>query len=275
MKRKSILSILLVGALAIGLVGCGNKAEGTGSAAEDKTITIGVSPVPHKEIVEQVVPDLEAEGYTVKVVEFTDYVTPNTALAEGELDANYFQHIAYLNETNESKGLDLTYTAAIHLEPLAAYSKSIKDLKDLKDGATVAVPNDPSNEARALRVLAAAGLIEVKDGELITIADITSNPKNLEFKELEAATLPRVLEDVDIAVINGNYALEAGLDVNKNAFYAEDKNIESLKERRNILAVKEGNENTQKIKDLTEALTSEEVRDFINEKYKGAVVPVF
>ena len=158
---------------------------------------------------------------------------------------------------------------------MGAFSKKYKTVDEVEEGAVVAVPDDPSNEARALRVLAAAGLIEVNDGELITTADITSNPKNLEFKELEAATLPRVLEDVDIAVINGNYALEAGLDGNNDAFYAEDKNVESLKERRNVLAVKEGNENSQKIKDLTEALTSDEVREFIEEKYKGAVVPVF
>ena len=155
------------------------------------------------------------------------------------------------------------------------YSYKYKSIDDIEDGATVAIPNDPSNEARALNVLVSAGLIKVKEGDLITVADIIENPKNLQFTELEAAQLPRALDDIDIAVINGNYALEAGLDVNKNAFYAEDKNIESLKERRNILAVKEGNENTQKIKDLTEALTSKEVRDFINEKYKGAVVPVF
>ncbi|MCF0147592.1 MAG: MetQ/NlpA family ABC transporter substrate-binding protein [Clostridium sp.] len=277
MKRKSILSILLAGALAIGLVGCGDKADNnSGSASEDKTITIGVSPVPHKEIVEQIKPDLEAEGYTVKIVEFTDYVTPNTALDEGELDANYFQHIAYLNETNESKGLDLTYTAAIHLEPLAAYSKSITDLKDIKDGASVAIPNDPSNEARALRLIEKAGLIKLNDGELVTPKDITENPKNLKFEELEAAQLPRVLEEVDLAVINGNYALEAGLNPSKEALAIEDANAEAAKNYRNILAVKKGNENSEKIQALTKALTSEKVKNFIEEKYSdGTVIPAF
>ncbi|MDZ7548246.1 MetQ/NlpA family ABC transporter substrate-binding protein, partial [Clostridium perfringens] len=162
MKRKSILTLLLTGALVISLVGCGSKGKETGSAAEDKTITIGVTPVPHKEIVEQIVPDLKEEGYTLKIVEFTDYVTPNTALAEGELDANYFQHIAYLNETNESKKLDLTYTAEVHLEPIAAYSKKVKGINEIKDGARVAIPNDPSNEARALRLLEKQGLIKLK-----------------------------------------------------------------------------------------------------------------
>lgn len=272
MKKRSILTAIVAGILSIGLIGCGGSNSSNG---DDKVIKVGVSPVPHEEIMEVAKPLLEAKGYKVEIVEFTDYVLPNTSLENGELDANYFQHIAYLNSFNADNGTHLTYTAEIHLEPMGAFSKKYKSVDEVEERAVVAVPDDPSNEARALRVLAAAGLIEVKDGELITIADITSNPKNLEFKELEAATLPRVLEDVDIAVINGNYALEAGLDVNKNAFYAEDKNIESLKERRNILAVKEGNENTQKIKDLTEALTSKEVKDFINEKYKGAVVPVF
>ena len=289
MKKRSILTAIIAGIVSIGLIGCGNSegsSNDSSSNGDDKVIKVGVSPVPHEEIMEVAKPLLEAKGYTVEIVEFTDYVLPNTALESGEIDANYFQHIAYLNSFNADNGTHLTYTAEIHLEPMGAFSKKYKTVDEVEEGAVVAVPDDPSNEARALRVLAAAGLIEVNDGELITTADITSNPKNLEFKELEAATLPRVLEDVDIAVINGNYALEAGLDVNNDAFYAEDKNVESLKERRNVLAVKEGNENSQKIKDLTEALTSDEVRElllmegievreFIEEKYKGAVVPVF
>ena len=278
MKRKSILSILLTGALAISLVGCGGKKtdDNTGSASEDKTITIGVTPVPHKEIVEQIVPDLEAKGYTVKIVEFTDYVTPNTALEEGELDANYFQTIAYLDETNEGKGLHLTYTKGVHLEPLAVYSTKIKDIKNLADGATIAVPNDPSNEARALRVLESAGVIKLKDGELVTPKDITENTKNLKFEELEAAQLPRVLEEVDLAVINGNYALEAGLSPAKDAVFVEDTKSEASKKYYNVIAIKEGNENSQKIKDLTEALTSETVKKYIQEKYSdGSVVPTF
>lgn len=278
MKKRSILTAIIAGIVSIGLIGCGNSegsSNDSSSNGDDKVIKVGVSPVPHEEIMEVAKPLLEAKGYTVEIVEFTDYVLPNTALESGEIDANYFQHIAYLNSFNADNGTHLTYTAEIHLEPMGAFSKKYKTVDEVEEGAVVAVPDDPSNEARALRVLAAAGLIEVNDGELITTADITSNPKNLEFKELEAATLPRVLEDVDISVINGNYALEAGLDVNNDAFYAEDKNVESLKERRNVLAVKEGNENSQKIKDLTEALTSDEVREFIEEKYKGAVVPVF
>ena len=277
MKRKSILSLLLTGALAISLIGCGNtnKEAETGSKGEDKTITIGVTPVPHKEIVEEIKPDLEAEGYTVKIVEFTDYVTPNTSLAEGELDANYFQTVAYLDETNEGKGLDLTYTKGIHLEPLGVYSSTIKSLDELKEGATVAVPNDPSNEARALRVLEGAGLIKLKEGELVTPKDITENPKNLKFEELEAAQLPRVLEEVGIAVINGNYAREAGLNPAENALYLEDATKEASKKYHNVLAVKKGNEDSEKIKALTNALTSDKVKKFIEEKYNGSVIPTF
>lgn len=277
MKRKSILSLLLTGALAISLIGCGNtnKEAETGSKGEDKTITIGVTPVPHKEIVEEIKPDLEAEGYTVKIVEFTDYVTPNTSLAEGELDANYFQTVAYLDETNEGKGLDLTYTKGIHLEPLGVYSSTIKSLDELKEGATVAVPNDPSNEARALRVLEGTGLIKLKEGELVTPKDITENPKNLKFEELEAAQLPRVLEEVGIAVINGNYALEAGLNPAENALYLEDATKEASKKYHNVLAVKKGNEDSEKIKALTKALTSDKVKKFIEDKYNGSVIPTF
>lgn len=278
MKRKSILSILLTGALAISLVGCGGAKtdNSTGSASKDKTITIGVTPVPHKDIVEVIKPELEEKGYTVNIVEFTDYVTPNTSLEEGELDANYFQTIAYLDETNEGKGLHLTYTKGVHLEPLAVYSRKIKDLKELEDGATIAVPNDPSNEARALRVLENSGIIKLKEGELVTPKDITENPKNLKFEELEAAQLPRVLDEVALAVINGNYALEAGLSPSKDAVFVEDANSEASKKYHNVIAIKKGNENIQKIKDLTEALTSNTVKKYIEEKYSdGSVLPVF
>ena len=275
MKKKSILSILLVGALAIGLVGCG--ASGNKAAnSDDKTIKIGVTPVPHKGVAEVAQKELEAKGYTVEIVEFSDYVTPNTSLEEGELDANYFQTIAYLDESNEGRGLHLTYTAAVHLEPLAVYSKTIKDLNELKDGATVAVPNDASNEARSLRVLENAGLIKLKEGELVTVKDITENKKNLKFEELEAAQLPRILEEVDIAVINGNYALQASLSPAKDAVFIENSDPEVSKKYYNVVTVKEGTEDTQKIKDLTEALTSDAVKQYIEETYKdGSVIPLF
>lgn len=277
MRKRRILSLLLTGILSIGLIGCGNAgaSEGNKAKEEDKTIKIGVTPVPHAEIVNAIKPDLEAKGYTVEVIEYTDYVTPNTALADGDLDANYFQTIPYLEETNEGKGYDLTYTKGVHLEPIGIYSANIKSLDELKDGARVAVPNDPSNEARSLRLLESAGLIKLKEAELVTPKDIVENPKNLEFEELEAAQLPRVLEEVAIAVINGNYALEAGLSPAKDALYLEDATTEASKKYHNVIAVKKGNENSQKIKDLTKILTSEKVKKFIEENYNGSVLPVF
>lgn len=273
MKRKALVSIVLAGVLALGLVGCGSKGEE--KPADDKTIKIGVSPVPHKEIVDQIIPLLEKDGYKVEVIEFSDYVVPNTALAEGEIDANYFQHTAYLNDQNASKGLNLVSVAEVHLEPIALYSKKVKDLNSLPDGAKIAIPNDPSNEARALRLLEKNGLIKVKAGELVTPKDITENKKNLKFEELEAAQLTISLQDVDGAVINGNYAIEAGLNPSKDSLAIEDKDAEAAKIYRNILAVKKGNENLPKIEALKKALTSDEVKKFINEKYNGAVIPTF
>ena len=277
MKKKSILSVVLAGVLAIGLIGCGGTgSNGSGAdSKDDKVIKIGVTPKPHKEIVDAAVPLLEKEGYKVEITEFNDYVQPNTAVEEGSLDVNFFQHTPYLNEQVQSRGLHLKSVAAIHLEPMGLYSKKITSLDELKDGSTIAVPNDPSNEARALKLLATNGLIKIKDGELVTPADITENPKNLQFSELEAAAVPRAVDDVDAAVINGNYAIEAGFDPTTNAIVKEDKDSEAAKPYANIVVVKEGNENLEKIQALIKALTSDEVRDFINKEYNGAVIPVF
>ena len=278
MKKKSILSIVLAGVLALGLVGCGGAASTGSSSADskdDKVIKIGVTPKPHKEIVDITVPLLEKEGYTVEITEFIDYVQPNTAVEEGSLDCNFFQHTPYLNEQNESRGLHLKSVAAIHLEPMGLYSKKITNIDELQDGATIALPNDPSNEARALKLLASEGLIKINEGELVTPADITENPKNLKFNELEAAAVPRSVDDVDAAVINGNYAIEAGFDPTTNAIIKEDKDSEAAKPYANILVVKEGNEDLDKIQALIKALTSDEVKDFINKQYNGSVIPVF
>lgn len=277
MKKKSILSVVLAGVLAIGLIGCGGTgSNGSGAdSKDDKVIKIGVTPKPHKEIVDAAVPLLEKEGYKVEITEFNDYVQPNTAVEEGSLDVNFFQHAPYLNEQVQSRGLHLKSVAAIHLEPMGLYSKKITSLDELKDGSTIAVPNDSSNEARALKLLAANGLIKIKDGELVTPADITENPKNLKFNELEAAAIPRAIDDVDAAIINGNYAIEAGFDVLKDGIIKEDKDSEAAKPYANIVVVKEGNENLEKIQALVKALTSDEVRDFINKEYNGAVIPVF
>lgn len=278
MKKKSILSIVLAGVLALGLVGCGGAASTGSSSADskdDKVIKIGVTPKPHKEIVDITVPLLEKEGYTVEITEFNDYVQPNTAVEEGSLDCNFFQHTPYLNEQNESRGLHLKSVAAIHLEPMGLYSKKITNIDELQDGATIALPNDPSNEARALKLLAANKLIELKDGELVTPADITSNPKNIQFTELEAAAVPRSVDDVDAAVINSNYAIPAGFNPTKDSIVIEDKDSEAAKPYANIVAVRSGDEGSEKIKALVKALQSEQVKEFINKEYDGAVIPVF
>lgn len=277
MRKNSILSIALIGILGFSVIGCGNsKNESVQSSKEnDKTITIGVSPVPHKGIVDAAIPELEGKGYKVVVKEFTDYVIPNTALDGGDLDANFFQHTPYLNNFNEKNGTKIKSLGAIHLEPLGAYSKKIKDIKDLKDGATIAIPNDPSNEARALRLLEANGLIKLGAGDTVTPKDIKENKKNLKFKELEAALLPTVVDEVEIAVINGNYALEL-FNPSKDALLIENKDSEASKPYGNVLAVREGTENSEKVKDLKAALTSETVKKYINDTYKdGSVIPVF
>lgn len=275
MKKKSILSIVLIGVLAFGLIGCGANTNSSSSAKDDKVIKIGITPRPHKEIVDVAIPLLEKEGYKVEVTEFNDYVQPNTAVEEGSLDVNFFQHMPYLNEQIESKGLHLKSVATIDLEPMGLYSNKITSLSQLKEGDTIAIPNDTSNEARALKLLADNELIKVNDGDLVTIANITENPKKLKFTELEAAAIPRAMDDVDAAVINGNYAMEAGFNVLEDGIIKEDKDSEDVKPYANILVVKEGNENLEKIQNLVKALTSDEVRDFINKEYNGSVIPVF
>ena len=278
MRNKKILGALLaVATLAsFGLAGCGSSSSS--SAEDDKTITVAASPTPHAEILNNVVKSLvEKDGYTLVVKEFTDYVQPNTATEEGEVDANYFQHKPYLDNFNEEQGTHLVSVEGIHFEPFGLYPGKTKSLSDLQDGATVAVPNDATNEARALLLLQSAGLIELKDPEDInaTTKDITSNPKNLQFKELEAAVVPTVIADVDIAALNGNYAIQAGFDPTADTLATEKAGDLAADTYQNILVVKEGNENTDKTQELKKALKSDEVRDYINETYKGAVVPVF
>ncbi len=263
---------VLGAALALTLTGCGSS-----SSKEDKTITVAASPTPHAEILTNAVkPLLEKEGYTLEVKEFTDYVQPNTVTEEGEVDANYFQHKPYLDNFNTEKGTHLVSVEGIHFEPMGIYSKKLTDLSELKDGATVAVPNDATNEARALLLLQDQGLITLKDGAGIeaTPNDIVSNPKNLSFKELEAATVPNVIDDVDIAIINGNYAAPAGFKTSE-ALASESAESLAAQTYANILVVKEGNEDSDKIKAIAKALTSDEVRDYIANTYEGAVVAVF
>ena len=251
-------------------------AEGEIPAPEgdDNKIAIGVTPVPHAEIVNDVVvPKLEAAGWTVEVVEFNDYVQPNTSLEDGEIDANYFQTIRYLEEQNKERGLHLVEVAGIHLEPMGIYSKNYKSLEELPDGATIAVPNDGSNESRAIKLLADNGLITLAETE--DLYNLTSIAENFEITELDAANLPRSLDDVDAAVINGNYALEANLNPEKDALAAELADSDESYKYINYLVVKEGNEESTKTKALIAALQNDDVKKYIEEKYSGSVIPAF
>ena len=242
-------------------------------SAQADTLTVAASPVPHAEILEFVKPALAKEGVDLKVKVFTDYIQPNVQVAEKRLDANFFQHQPYLDEFNKAKGTHLVSVGAVHLEPLGAYSSKYKKLADLPDGANVVIPNDATNGGRALLLLAKNGLITLKDPTniLSTIKDITGNDKKLKFRELEAATLPRVLTQVDLALINTNYALEAKLDPSKDALVIEGSDSPYV----NILVTREDNKDADAVKKLVAALHTPEVKKFIEEKYKGAIKPAF
>ncbi|MDD6798992.1 MAG: MetQ/NlpA family ABC transporter substrate-binding protein [Firmicutes bacterium] len=246
------------------------------SGNNDKKIVVAASVTPHADILKICKEELEKQGYTLEIREMTDYVTPNNATESGDVDANYFQHQPYLDSFNESNNTHLVSVAKIHYEPYAIYAGTVSSLSDLTEGSIVAVTNDPSNEARALQLLAAQGLIKLKDGVGLKAAksDIIENPLNLDIREMEAALLPTVLDEVAIAVINGNYAIGAGLKVSE-ALAAESADSEAAQTFANILVVKEGNENLPKIKALVEALQSEAVRNYINETFDKAVVPIF
>lgn len=272
MKKITLLAMIIVLAFSAFISGCGNKTQAP-PAADKKTLKVGATAVPHAEILNVVKPILEKDGINLVIVEMSDYVRPNMAVAEKELDANFFQHIPYLTKFAAERKLDLTYTAAVHIEPMGVYSKKLKNLNDLQNGAEIGIPNDPTNGGRALALLAKAGIIKLKEGAGITatISDITENPKNVKIRELEAAQLPRSLDDLTAAVINTNYALEAKLVPAKDALFIEQKDSPYV----NILTVRKGDENRPEIQKLTRALTSEEVKKFINEKYQGAIVPAF
>ena len=279
---KKITSLILALVLTFSLVAlsaCGDKTtdDKKAAASDDKVITVGASATPHAEILEQIKQALADEGYELKIVTYDDYVLPNQALADGTLDANYFQHKPYLDSFNAKNGTNLVSVGTIHYEPFGIYPGKSDDLENIADGATIAVPNDTTNEARALQLLAAQGLITVRDGAGLTatVNDITDNPHNLQIKEIEAAQLPRTVQDVDFAVINGNYAMEAGFSVGKDALATEDASSEAAQTYANILAVKEGRENDPAIQALYAALTSDKVKDYINSTYDGAVVPIF
>ena len=274
MKKRvlSLLAGLTVAALA--LTGCGGDTAGSSSSSAAKTLKVGATAVPHAEILEAVKPVLEKDGVKLEIVEFNDYVQPNLALNDKELDANFFQHKPYLdNFMEEHKDVKLKSAFGVHIEPMGIYSKKVTDLKDLKDGASVSIPNDPTNGGRALLLLEKAGLLKLKAGvgEKATVQDVVENPKNLKFQEVEAAQVPRTLEDVDAAIINSNFAMQVNLNPTKDTLFMEDSTSPYV----NIVAVRAGDENRPEIQALIKALKSDEVKKFIEDKYKGAVVPAF
>lgn len=278
---KAIAVVLAIALSALALVGCSSNNSNSGSVSndtksEDKTIKVGASPSPHAEILNQIKDDLKSEGYTLEVVEYNDYVQPNNNLEDGQLDANYFQHIAYLDNFNGENGTHLVNAGGIHFEPMRIFAGKTKSLSDLTDGATVAVPNDTTNEARALLLLEQEGLIKLKDGAGInaTKLDIVENTKNLNIQEVEAAQVPRSIDSVDIIVVNCNYALSAGLNINES-LAVESETGEAAKVYVNVVAVKEGNETSDKTKALIKALQSDKVKKYIEDTYDGAVEPLF
>ncbi len=286
---KKVLSAILAAALSVSvLAGCASTSSTASSAAgsaaasaapsssaELKKIVIGASPTPHAVILKEAAKLLKAKGYDLVIKEFSDYVLPNTALESKELDANYFQHQPYLDSFNKEKGTNIVSAGSIHYEPFGIYAGKTKALADLKDGAKIAVPNDTSNEARALLLLQAQGLIKLKDGTGITATkkDIVENKKNLQFTEIEAAQLVRALPDVDVAVINGNYALAGNLKVT-DALAVEANDSIAATTYANIIAVRKGDETREDIKALVEVLKSDEIKTFIKNTFNGAVVPV-
>ena len=294
---KKLISATLAATLALSLAACGSSASSTEAASTDSTaasskaaestaetselagttLKVAASPTPHAEILNVAKDILAEQGITLEVVEFSDYVQPNLVTESGEVDANYFQHTPYLESFNEENGTHLVSVGAIHYEPFGIYPGKSNDLANIADGATIAVPNDTTNEARALQLLAAQGLITVRDGAGLTatVNDITENPHNLQIEEIEAAQLPRTVQDVDFAVINGNYAMEAGFSVGKDALATEDASSEAAQTYANVLVVKEGNENNPAIQALLKALQSDEVKNYIDQTYDGAVVAIF
>ncbi|WP_197079282.1 MetQ/NlpA family ABC transporter substrate-binding protein [Desulfosporosinus sp. I2] len=276
--RYSALLLVILTSLSLVLSGCGTTADApkTGSNTPSNTVLkVGATPIPHSEILEFIKPELAKEGIDLKIVSYTDYVRPNLDLDTGDIDANFFQHTPYLDSFNKDHNLSLVSLTNVHIEPMGIYSKKITKLDDLKNGDTLAIPNDPSNSGRALALLAKAGLIGLKDGVGIkgTVQDIVSNSKSLKIITIDAPQLPRVLQDPKVAgaVINTNYALEGGLNPTKDSLFTEDKNSPYA----NILVVKDSRKNDPALQKLAKALTSPGVKKFIEDNYKGSIVPAF
>jgi len=266
---KKLIAIVLVLTLALSLAACGGKAD-------DKTIKVGATPAPHAEILEVVKEDLAADGWTLEIVQFDDYVLPNTALSEGQLDANYFQHITYMNNFNEEYNIKMVSAAGIHYEPFGLYAGKTASIDALANGAQIAVPNDATNEARALLLLEQVGILKLAEGVGISATkdDIVENPLGIEIVEMKAELLTTTLQDVDMAVINGNYAIGAGLKV-ADALAVEAADGAAADAYMNVIAVMEGKANSEKIQTLVNALKSAEAKEFMEKTYAGAVVPLF
>ena len=292
--KKRVTAVILTAALTVAaLAGCGNTAaseptaeatesagttaaqEAENTSSEDKTITVAASATPHAEILEQAKPILAEQGWDLQVTVFDDYVQPNNVVESGDFDANYFQHIPYLDSFNEEHGTHLVNAGGIHYEPFGIYPGTKSSLDDLSSGDVIAVPNDTTNEARALLLLQDNGILTLKDGVGLeaTVNDIVENPKDVKIQELAAEQVARVREEVAFVVLNGNYALQAGLSVGKDAIKFETSDSEAAKTYVNVIAVKEGNENSDKIKALVSVLKSDEIKKYINDTYDGAVIP--
>ncbi len=279
--NKKFLALSLSLALCLSLAACGGSDApadtaddpAEGDAAETTTLTVAASPTPHAEILEQCVPILAEQGIELVINQYDDYVIPNTAVEDGDEDANYFQHIPYLQEFNETRGTHLVDVAGVHIEPMGIYAGKTESLDALADGAVIGIPNDPTNEGRALLLLEAQGLIKLDDNTNLSATpnNIVENPKNLEFQEIEAQTLPSSRPDLDLAVINSNYALGAGLNPTTDALAIESSDSPYV----NVLVVKEGNEENPAVQALVEALHSDAIRSYITEQFAGAVVPAF
>lgn len=280
---KKLLALTMALVLCLGLAACGGDTtteettDTQQASGETVTLQVGATPAPHQEILEQVVDTLAEQGITLKIVPYNDYVAPNTAVEEGVDDANFFQHITYMDNFNAERGTHLVNAGAIHYEPMGIYAGKSDSLENIPDEAVIAIPNDATNEGRALLLLEAQGLITLDDSSNLSATpnNIVDNPKNLQFEEIEAQTLPSSRPDLDLAVINSNYALGAGLNPTTDALATEDAQSDAAQAYANIIAVKEGNENNEAIKALVAALQSDEIREFIETTYNGSVVPMF
>ena len=282
---KKLLALAMALTLCLGLAACGgdtadagtDTTDDTAQTGETVTLRVGATPAPHEEILEQVVDNLAEQGITLEIVPYTDYNTPNTAVEEGEDDANYFQHITYMENFNAEHGTHLVSAGAIHYEPMGIYAGKSTSLDEIPDGAVIAVPNDATNEGRALLLLQDLRIITLSEdaGLEATKNDIVDNPHTIDLQEMEAAMLPQTIDEVDFSIINSNYALQAGLGPTTDALASEDTQSDAAQAYANVIAVKEGNENNEAIKALVAALQSDEIREFIETNYNGSVVPMF